>query len=107
VKSGLVSKTTKVPVLVSTRETREGWPLLTVGTEVNGDSKSIHILYEQDPSFGWFTGLVVLVQEIFSPALAALVGPVQFFFSRQTLFQFICLHLPASWASSRAGSPVS
>ncbi len=25
--------------MIITRETREGWPLLTVDTEVNGDSK--------------------------------------------------------------------
>ncbi len=28
-----------LPTVIMTRETREGWPLLTVETEVNGDSK--------------------------------------------------------------------
>jgi hypothetical protein len=40
-----------------TRETRAGWPLLTVEIEVNGDSKSTN---ERGPSFlGWFAGLDV------------------------------------------------
>ncbi len=36
-------------VRVQLRETREGWPLLTVETEVNGDSKSTN---ERGPSKG-------------------------------------------------------
>jgi hypothetical protein len=43
-----------------TRETIEGWPMLTVETEVNGDSKSTN-----ERVLGWFVGLVVPVQEIF------------------------------------------
>ena len=50
-------------LIVLTGETREWWPLLTVETEVNGDSKSTN---EWDPYLvGWFVGLVVQVQEIF------------------------------------------
>jgi hypothetical protein len=42
------------------------------------------------------------------PALAALVSPLQnIIFPLRTLFNFICPHRPASWAGSRAGSPVS
>jgi hypothetical protein len=44
------------------REIREGWPLLTVGTEVHGDSKRTN---ESGPPLGLFLGLVVPVQEIF------------------------------------------
>jgi hypothetical protein len=33
--------------MVLIKETREGWPMLTVGTEVNGDSKSTN---ERGPS---------------------------------------------------------
>jgi hypothetical protein len=58
------------------RETREGWPLLTVETEVSGDSKSTN---ESGPSLTGSLGLWCLVQEI-CPALAALVGPVQIIF---------------------------
>ncbi len=43
----------------------------------------------------------------FCSALAALVSLVQNSFPHPTLFQFICPHHPASWAGSRAGSPVS
>ncbi len=64
------------------RETREGWPLLTVETEVNGSSKRTN---EKGFFLGWFVGLVVPVQEIFGSALAALVGPVQNIF-------FLILH---------------
>jgi hypothetical protein len=57
----------------------------------------------------------------FCSALAAQVGPVQniffltvhyftstkYFFPHRTLFQFFCPRRPASWAGSRAESPVS
>ncbi len=43
----------------------------------------------------------------FCPALSALVGPcTNYFFPRRTQFYFICPHRPASWAGSRATSPV-
>ncbi len=54
------------------REQREGWPLLTVETEANGNSKSTGSSF-----LGWFVELVIAVQEIFCPAQDALVGPVQ------------------------------
>jgi hypothetical protein len=38
------------------RDYIEGWPLLTVETEVNGDSKSTN---ERGPSLGWFVGFVL------------------------------------------------
>ncbi len=44
------------------RPVRGVWPLLTVETEVNGDSKSTN---ERGPFLGWFVGLFVSVQEIF------------------------------------------
>jgi hypothetical protein len=37
---------------------------------------------------GWFVGLVVPVQAIFVPALAALVGPVQNYFLTTRYFNF-------------------
>ncbi len=56
------------------RETREGWPLLTVKTEVNGDSRST---YEMPWLIGWLVGFVMPVRTIaLRPALAALAGPV-------------------------------
>jgi hypothetical protein len=65
--------------------------LLTVETEVSGDSK---ITNERGPSLGWFVGPVQLIFVL-----------SWLFFPNRTLFQFICLHRPASWAGSRAGSP--
>ncbi len=44
------------------RETGEGWLLLTVETEVNGDSKSTN---ERGPFLVISFGLAVMVQEIF------------------------------------------
>jgi hypothetical protein len=58
-----------------TRETREGWPLLTVETEVNG----LGTQRVQGSFLGRFVGFVVLVQETFIP--------VQNIFPLLTLFQ--------------------
>jgi hypothetical protein len=58
-------------LLVRIREAREGWPLLTVETKVNGNSKSTN---KRGPFLVGSLGL--LVQAIYS-ALAALVGPEQ------------------------------
>jgi hypothetical protein len=58
-----------------TRETREGWPLLTVETEVNGDLKSTN---ERGPFWVGSLGLLCFVgTRDFCSALAALFGPVQ------------------------------
>jgi hypothetical protein len=74
-----------------TRETREGWPLLTVETEVNGDLKSTN---ERGPSLVGSLGLSCWCS-------------YNRFFPHRTLLQFLFPHPPASWAGSRAGSPVS
>jgi hypothetical protein len=88
------------------KETRKGWPLLTVETEAKGDSRST---YERVPSLvGSLHGHIVLLQEIF-------VFLHWLFFSVQCRIYFsppytISLHFsrrPASWAGSRAASPVS
>jgi hypothetical protein len=47
-----------VPDRGMSREIREGWPLLTVETEVNGDSKS----KSKGSYLGWYVGPVVPVQ---------------------------------------------
>jgi len=50
------------PIIVVIRETRKGWPLLTIETEANGDL----LKYKWRLSFlGWFARLVVPVWEIF------------------------------------------
>jgi hypothetical protein len=52
-----------------TRDTREGWPLLTIETEVNGDSKTTN---ERGPSLVGLLGLSCRYKKFFS-VLAALV----------------------------------
>jgi hypothetical protein len=58
---------------IRTRETREGWPLLTVESEANGDSKSTS---ERDPSSVDSLGSSCRYKR-FLFCLAALIGPVQ------------------------------
>jgi hypothetical protein len=60
------------------------------------------------PFLGWFVGLVIPVQETFIlPWLWS--TKYNFFFPHRTstLFQFLCPYQSATWASSRAGPPVS
>ncbi len=60
---------------VGDRKTRGGWPLLTVETEVNGDSQSTN---ERGHSLFGSLGLLCRFREIdFCPALATLVDPLQ------------------------------
>ncbi len=59
--------------MVVPRETRERWPLLTVETEVNGDSKSTN---ERCPSLVGHCPCFSVTRDFFS-ALAALVVSVQ------------------------------
>ncbi len=54
-------------------ETREGWPLLTIDTKANGDSKSTQV---RGPSLVGLLGLSCQYKRFF-PALAALVGQIQ------------------------------
>ena len=80
------------------RETKDGCAILTVETEVNGDSKSTN---ERGPSLVGSLGLDICL------ALVALVGPVQNIFFL-TIHNFKSLSpSPSSWAGSRAGSPIS
>jgi hypothetical protein len=84
---------------------REGWSLLTVETEVNGDSKSTN---ERGPSLVSSLGMSCRYNSFcFCSALVALVCPEQNIFLLHTLFQFLCANRPASRADSGAGSPGS
>jgi hypothetical protein len=84
--------------------TVEGWPLPTVETEANGDSRSP---YERGPYLVGSLGSSAVTRELYS-GRSALVGPVQhIFFPHSTLFQFFCQNHLAIWAGSRDGSPVS
>ncbi len=77
-------------------ETGEEWPLLSVKTEVNGDSKST------------FFGLVVQTQEIF--VLPWLLWPAQYkiyiFLTVNNFNSFVPIPT-TNWEGSHAGSPVS
>ncbi len=87
------------PSTVATRETGEGWPLLTVETEVNGDSKSTN---ERGPSLVGSLGLSCQYKR-FLFCLGCYCRPsTKYLFPYRTLFQFLCPHRPASWTGSRA-----
>jgi hypothetical protein len=79
--------------------TERGWPLLTVETEVNGDSKRTH---ERAPFLVGSLGLLWPVQEFFCSALFALNRPsTKKILPHRTLFQCLSPHRTASWAGSR------
>ncbi len=82
-----------------------GWPLLTVETDANGDSKRTN---ERGPFLvAWFIRLVVSVQEIFVLSWLLQSAPFQNIFSLTVYIQFSFSHRLESWAGSRAGAPVS
>jgi hypothetical protein len=69
-----------------TRETREGWPLLTIESEANGDLWSAN---ERGPSLAGRLGSSCWYKR-FYPALAALVSTVKNIFPQRTLFHLMC-----------------
>ncbi len=90
--------------LIGTRETREGWPLLAVETEVNGESENTN---ERGPSLGGSLGLSCRYKNFFSCLGCSSRPSKKFIFSLRALFHCICPHRPASGAGSHTGSPVS
>ncbi len=56
---------------------------------------------------GWFRGHVGPVQWIFVLLGSSSQPSTKYYFPHRTLFHFISSHRPATWAGSRAGSPVS
>jgi len=97
------TKGTKRKVLA--RETREGWPLLTVETEVNGASKSTN---ERGPSLAGSLGLLCRYKRfVFCLGCSSRPSTKYFFFPNYALFNSFVPIAPASWACRRAGSPVS
>jgi hypothetical protein len=103
------SKTSNLPLAstaskVNLRETREGWILPTVETEVNWDSKSTN---ERGPSLVGSLGLSCRYKR-FLFCLGCSSRPItKLFFPNPKLFQCLCPICTASWAGSRAGSPFS
>ncbi len=86
------------------RETREGWTLLTVETEMNGDSK---VTNERGPSLEGSLGTSFRYKRLLCCLGCSCQVSTKEFFSHRTLFQFMYPHCPATWAGSRAGTPVS
>jgi hypothetical protein len=89
-----------LPASVASRDAREGWRLLTVETEADGGLWSTN---ERGPFLVGSLGSSCRTRYSY-PALAALVSPVQNIFSSP---HFMCPYRLATWAVSRAGSPVS
>jgi hypothetical protein len=83
-----------------------GCPLSAVETETNGDSKSTN---ERGPSLVGSLGSSCRYKRFLSClGVHALVGPVQTIFPITVHYlNSFCPNRPASWAGSRAGSPVS
>jgi hypothetical protein len=69
-----------------------------------GDSKSKN---EMSPSLVCLLGLSCRYKSFLSCLGCSSRHSTKYFFPHRSLFQIICPHRPACWASSRAGSPVS
>ncbi len=89
------------------RETREGWPLLTVGTESNGGTHGVHMkgvlhwLVHCARCAAWYKRFLFCLSCSSQPSTKYIMNP------HRTLFHFICPHYPVSWAGSPAASPIS
>jgi hypothetical protein len=82
---------------VNTREAREGWPLLTVETEVDSGTKSTD-------ERGYSLGLSCRYKRfLIYPACSRRPSTKYFFLTIHYFNSFV----PLCWAVSRAGSPVS
>jgi hypothetical protein len=86
------------------KETRERWPLLTVETEVNRDSKRTN---ERGPSLVGSWGLSRRYKRFLFCLGCSNRPSTKYFFPPCTLFQFLCPHRPTSWPGSHAVSPAS
>ncbi len=73
-------------------ETREGWPLLTVETEVNWGHKEYKW---QGSFFGWFFWLIVRYKRFLFCLGCACRLNTKYFFPHRTLFQFLLSLLPS------------
>ncbi len=83
---------------------RGGGPLLTIETEVNGDSKSTN---ERGPYVVGFWACRASTRDFYSALSVLVIRELNIFFITVHYFKFLCPHRPASWAGSHAGSPVS
>jgi hypothetical protein len=74
---------------------REGWPLLTVETEVNGESKSTN---ERGPSLVGSLGSPCWYMRLLSCLGCSGHPSTKYLFPRHSIFQFMCPHRPETWA---------
>ncbi len=86
-------------VCLSSRETRDGWPLLSVETEAKGTQR-VHMKGVLPWLVGWARRSGT---RSYCPASAATVSAVQNIF----IYIYFFLTAAASWAGSRAASPFS
>jgi hypothetical protein len=86
------------------RETREGWPLVTVEIEANGDSKSTN---DRGPSLVGSLDSSCWYNRFLSGLGCSSQPSTKHYFPHHTLFHFISTHCPATWAGWSAESPVS
>jgi hypothetical protein len=91
------------PCIWSTREIGDGWPLLTVETVVNGNSKRTN---ERGPFLVGSLGLSCRYKRFLFCHSCSVVSSVQTIFFLTLRYFNNCLHRPASGSGSRAGSPV-
>jgi hypothetical protein len=79
---------------------REGWPLLTVETEANGDSRST---YERGKGVLHWLGSLCRYNTFLS-CLGCSRPSTIYYFPHHTLFHFLSPHCPATWGGNRAAS---
>jgi hypothetical protein len=79
---------------VENRETREGWPLLTVETQVNWDSKRT---IDRGPSLVSSLDLSCRYRRFLFCLGCSSQPSTKYYFSHRTLFHFISLRSPATW----------
>ncbi len=78
------------------RDYKEGWPLLTVETAMNGDSTSTN---DRGPSLVGSLGLLCWLKRFLFSLGCSSRPSKKYFFPHRTQFEFICPHHPASWAA--------
>ncbi len=88
---------------VETRETREGWPLLTVEAKTN---KWVLKEYKWKGSFLWFFGLIMSAQETFIIPLLIWSAQYKIFFSSPYTFFNLCVPI-AQQPGSESGQKQS
>jgi hypothetical protein len=85
---------------VTSRETKEGWPLLTVETEMNRDSKSTN---ERGPFLAVSSGLSCRYKSCLFCVKFSSRPSTKYFFPHRTLFYFLWPHRPEAGQAAVLG----